>query len=238
MNLNVHSIESLSTVDGPGIRFVVFTQGCNLRCKFCHNPDTWSTATNKLMEKNEILNKIMRSKEYLIRSGGGVTFTGGEPLMQIDFLIDICKDLKKEGIHIAIDTTGDFEITDKVEELCNYVDLFLLDIKHVDSKMHKYITGKNNVQTRKFADYICNIRKIKTWIRVVYLPGITDKDDFLSQLKNYIKSLKSVEKIEVLPYHEMGKYKWEELKIPYQLDYIKIPTKEEANNIDKYLNNK
>ncbi len=238
MDLNIHSIESLSTVDGPGIRYVVFTQGCSLRCKYCHNPDTWSCGANKLMDIKELETRIIRSKEFLIRSDGGVTFSGGEPLLQIDSLIEICKNLKKENIHIAIDTSGDFDVDEKVKELCKYVDLFLLDIKHVNGKMHKWLTGKDNDKTRKFADYVCNIACVPTIIRVVYLPGITDKDNYLNELKYYIRKLSSVEKSEVLPYHEMGKYKWEELKIPYPLNDMKVPTKEEAIEIEKFLNEK
>ncbi len=234
MQGNIHSIESLSTVDGPGMRFVVFMQGCQLRCKFCHNPDTWNTSANKLVEKESILAKLKRSKDYLNMSGGGVTFTGGEPLLQIDFLLEICKEIKKLGIHIAIDTNGNFEITDKIKELMSYVDLVLLDIKHIDNDMHKYITGVGNEKTLAFAKYLESINK-KMWIRVVYMPGLTDKDNALERLKAYIDTLQNVEKVEVLPYHEMGIYKWDELGMEYPLKNQRVPSKEETEKVQKYL---
>ena len=234
MQGNIHSIESLSTVDGPGMRFVVFMQGCHLRCKFCHNPDTWTTMPNKLVEEEVILSKIERSKDYLISSGGGVTFTGGEPLLQIDFLLDICKKIKKLGIHIAIDTNGYFEITEKIEELMKYVDLVMLDIKHIDNKIHKDLTAVENTKILKFAKYLDSINK-NMWIRVVYMPGITDKENSLIRLKKFIDSLKNVEKVEVLPYHEMGIYKWEEMKMNYPLKEQRVPTKEETKKVQEYL---
>lgn len=234
MQGNIHSIESLSTVDGPGMRFVVFLQGCQLRCKFCHNPDTWSTEENKLRKKEEILHKIERSKDYLNLSGGGVTFTGGEPLMQIDFLLDICKDIKKLGLHIALDTNGHFQITDKIKELMKYVDLVMLDIKHIDNETHKYLTGVENTKILEFAKYLDSINK-KMWIRVVYMPGITDKGDSLTRLKSFIDSLKNVEKVEVLPYHEMGIYKWEEMNMEYPLKDQRVPTKEETKKVQDFL---
>ncbi|MEG0073225.1 MAG: pyruvate formate-lyase-activating protein [Clostridia bacterium] len=235
MNGIIHSIESLSTVDGPGMRFVVFMQGCNLRCKFCHNPDTWAKDSGKSIEEEELLKKIIRSKEFLNGSNGGVTFTGGEPLLQIDFLLEICPKIHEAGIHIAVDTSGNFPLDEKIQKLANYVDLFLIDIKHINKEKHKWITGVDPSNILKFTQYITNIRKIPTWIRIVYMPGITDEGTSIEDLKTYIQTLSSVEKVEVLPYHEMGKYKWKELNIPYTLENIRIPTKEECTKLSKYI---
>ena len=236
ITLNTHSIASMSTVDGPGIRFVVFLQGCNMRCRYCHNPDTWSTIENHIYDIEDIITKVRKSRQYLERSGGGVTFSGGDPLVQIDSLIEICKILKKDGIHIAIDTSGDFDVDDKLEELCKYVDLFLLDIKHVDSEMHKWLTAREDVKARAFANYVCNVAKVPTWTRIVYIPGITDVKDYVPRLKEYISTLSSVEYVEVLPYHEMGVYKWKELNIKYTLDEYRVPTTEETQELREFLN--
>lgn len=237
MKVKIHSIESLSTVDGPGMRFVVFMQGCQIKCKFCHNPDTWCIQDGKEMDVQEILEKIERSKNYLVASNGGVTFTGGEPMLQQDFLLEILPQIKKLGIHIAIDTNGVYDVTDKVKKILEYVDLVLLDIKHIDEKTHKQLTGVSNEKTLSFAKYLDSINK-NVWIRVVYMPGITDKEDSLKKLKEYIDSLKNVEKVEVLPYHEMGIYKWKELNMEYELKDQRVPSKEETNKIQEYLNNK
>lgn len=237
MKAKIHSIESLSTVDGPGMRFVVFMQGCQIKCKFCHNPDTWCIQDGKEMDVQEILEKIERSKNYLVASNGGVTFTGGEPMLQQDFLLEILPQIKKLGIHIAIDTNGVYDVTDKVKKILEYVDLVLLDIKHIDEKTHKQLTGVSNEKTLSFAKYLDSINK-NVWIRVVYMPGITDKKDSLKKLKEYIDSLKNVEKVEVLPYHEMGIYKWKELNMEYELKDQRVPSKEETNKIQEYLNNK
>ena len=234
----IHSLESFSTVDGPGIRYVVFMQGCNLRCKFCHNPDTWNSSIGNLMSSDELLEKILSVKEYLFNSNGGVTFTGGEPLLQIDFLIEICSKLKEHGIHIAIDTAGDFDYSnEKIDKLCEYVDLFLYDIKHIDNIEHKNLTGVFNRNILSLAEHISNVKKIPMWIRIVYIPGITDKGDSLDRYKKFISTLKSVEKIEILPYHEMGKYKWKELGLKYELENIKIPDDADCKRIHDYLTN-
>ena len=233
---NIHSIESFSTVDGPGIRYVVFMQGCNLRCKYCHNPDTWSKQTANEYTVNELANKILNSKDYLKLSNGGVTFSGGEPLLQAKFLTQVCKKLKQKDIHIALDTAGYFDETNRkyVEELLEYTDLLLYDIKHINSSICKDITSQENCNMLQFLEYVSNKKQIPVIIRIVYLPGITDKN--LEELKNYIKTLKSVIKVEVLPYHDMGKYKWENLNLKYEYEKLKVPTKNEAKEIEKYLN--
>ncbi len=236
MKGKIHSIESFSKVDGPGIRFVVFMQGCNLRCAFCHNPDTWNVASGEEIEADELVERILKAKPYMKKSGGGVTFSGGEPLLQAEFLVEVCKKLKRHKIHIAIDTAGNFDVEDKnINELFNYVDLFLYDIKHIDTKEHKLLVGVQNENILKMATYISNVWKIPMWIRIVYLPGITDKNNALYRLRKFIKTLKSVEKIDVLPYHELGIYKWEKLGIEYRLKEQKVPTQEECDKVEEFL---
>jgi pyruvate formate lyase activating enzyme len=214
---NIHSLDSYSIVDGPGIRYVVFMQGCMLRCKYCHNPDTWAINTENRYSVEQVLEKILRCKEYIDRSSGGVTITGGEPFLQIDFLIELCKKLKENNIHVAIDTAGSVEITEKLDELLEYVDLVILDIKEMDNKKHKWLTGVENTKVFDFAKYICNKKKIACIIRHVNVPGITDSKEEIQQLERFVKDLKTVEKIEYLPYHEMGKYKWKELGLKYEI---------------------
>lgn len=229
---NIHSIESMSTVDGPGIRYVVFMQGCNLRCRFCHNVDTTIMDENKLYTSSELVKKILNAKEYFEFSGGGVTFSGGEPLIQIDFLTQVCQKLKENNIHIAIDTAGNFNVNDKMIKLLNYVDLVLLDIKHIDSNMHYKMTGVHNEKILEFARYLSSIGK-KMWIRIVYMPGFTDINK--EKLKMFLNSLKSVEKIEILPYHRLGIKKWEELGLKYTLNDMKQPSKEQCDELYNYL---
>jgi pyruvate formate lyase activating enzyme len=232
----IHSLESLSTVDGPGIRYVVFMQGCMLRCKFCHNPDTWSIKAGIQMTSDELLKKILASKKFMDKSNGGVTISGGEPLLQIDFLIEFCKKLKENNIHVAIDTAGNFDTEDeKINELFKYVDLVLFDIKHMDNEIHKFLTGAENIKILNMAKYISNEKKIPMWIRIVYIPNITDKNDTINKYKEFISKLRSVEKVEILPYHEMGKYKWKELGIKYELENIRIPTNEECKKLSKFI---
>lgn len=229
---NIHSIESMSVLDGPGIRYVVFMQGCNLKCKFCHNIDTTQIKENMLFTPEVLVKRIINVKEYFDFSKGGVTFSGGEPLLQTRFLIKVCKMLKKENIHIAIDTAGNFEITNEIRELLKYVDLVLLDIKHIDNEKHKYMTGVSNDKILKFAKYLSD-NNIKTWIRIVYMPGFTDEKK--EELKEFIHTLNNVEKIDVLPYHDMGVFKWKKLGLEYELNDMKIPTKEETDNFLKYI---
>lgn len=232
----IHSIESFSKVDGPGIRYVVFMQGCNLRCKFCHNPDTWDVSGGHEISEEELVKRILNAKNYLKNGRGGVTFTGGEPLLQAEFLINVCKKLKENDIHITVDTAGNFDDNNEnINKLIEYVDLFLFDIKHIKDDVHKELIGVSNKKILEMATYIANEKNKKIWIRIVYIPGITDKDDSLDEYKKFIKTLNNVEKIEVLPYHEMGKYKWEALGIEYKLNDIRIPKKEECKKIEEFL---
>ena len=210
----VHSVESFGTLDGPGIRFVLFLQGCNLKCKYCHNRDTWDMKLGQLKTLDEIFNKILRYKNYI--KNGGVTITGGEPLLQYNFLIALFTKLKEVKIHTCIDTSGMVALTEK----------FLLDIKHIDPEKCKKLVGFSNEKELDFAKYLSEINK-PMWIRQVLIPGITDDEQDLLKLKKFISSLNSVEKMEFLPYHTMGKYKWEDLGLKYELEGVR-----ETNNND------
>ena len=222
----VHSTESFGTVDGPGIRFVLFLQGCHLQCKYCHNRDTWDMKGGEYKSADDILEKIKRYKNYMLLSGGGVTVTGGEPLLQVKFLIELFKRLKEEGIHTCIDTSGIVAITDDIKEVLKYTDLVLLDIKHIDDEKCKKLVGVSNKRELEFAEYLSQ-NKIKMWIRQVLVPGYTDDEQDLIKLKKFIKSLKTVEKVQILPYHSMGKYKWEKLGVKYELENVR-----DANDAD------
>lgn len=224
----IHSIETFGTLDGPGIRYVLFLQGCTLKCKYCHNRDTWDLHSGKEYTVKEIINKISRYKSYMEASHGGVTVSGGEPLLQLDFLIELFKQLKKLHIHTAIDTSGIIPINDKIKELLSYTDLVLLDIKHINDEKCKWLTGFSNTNTLNFAKYL-NEQKIPIWIRQVLVPGITDDENDLKKLKEFLSTLPSIKKIDILPYHNMGKFKWENLGDIYELENTPIPTKEEID---------
>lgn len=228
----VHSIESFGTLDGPGIRFVLFLQGCSLKCKYCHNRDTWDINGGEYKSLDDIYNKIKKYKNYI--KNGGVTVTGGEPLLQYQFLIELFTKLKKQGIHTCIDTSGMVALTDKIKELIELTDLFLLDIKHIDSKKCKNLVGFSNEKELEFAKYLSNIGK-HMWIRQVLIPGITNNKDDLINLKEFISTLKTVDKIEILPYHTLGKYKWKDLGLPYELEDIPTATDDDINNAKAIL---
>lgn len=240
LKANIHSIVSMSTVDGDGIRYTIFMQGCNLRCKFCHNPDTWSHNINKLVNVNELYNNIIKCKPYFDLSNGGVTFTGGEPLLQYEFLTVICRMLKEKNINIIIDTAGNIDMNkiDNYEELLRTVDLVVLDIKHINPIKNKWLTGVDNKNTLEFARYLSD-NNIPISVRQVYLPGITDESiEDLITLGKYLNELKTLKKFEVLPYHNMGEYKWKELGFKYELVNQKIPTDEECEKLKKIILNK
>ena len=230
----VHSIESFGTVDGPGIRFVLFLQGCHLQCKFCHNRDTWDINGGEYKSLEEIVEKIKRYKNYITVSGGGVTVTGGEPLLQVKFLIELFKRLKKEGIHTCIDTSGIVAITDDVKEVLKYTDLVLLDIKHIDDEKCKKLVGVSNQRELEFAKYLSK-NNIRIWIRQVLVPGYTDAEEDLLKLKKFIKSLKNVEKVQVLPYHSMGRFKWEKLGFKYELEDVRDANQTDVERAERIL---
>ena len=230
----VHSIETFGTVDGPGIRFVIFTQGCNLQCKYCQNRDTWSHKGGTPYTVNELLEKIERYKNYIIPSGGGVIISGGEPLIHMQFLINLFKELKKQGIHTAIDTSGVFYLTPGIKELIDLTDLFLLDIKCINDEICKDLTSVSNVKELEFARYLNSINK-PMWIRQVLVPGYTDKEEDLIKLKEFLSTLNNVEKIEILPYHDMGRFKWEQLGLEYPLDGVRTATQEDVDRAKRIL---
>lgn len=231
----VHSTESFGTVDGPGIRFVIFLQGCHLQCKYCHNRDTWDMNGGEYKSVDEIVEKIKRYKNYIIPSGGGVTVTGGEPLLQVKFLIELFKKLKQEGIHTCIDTSGMVELTDDIKHVLRYTDLVLLDIKHIDEEKCKELVGFSNKKELKFARYLSD-NNIKMWIRQVLVPGYTDDEVDLIKLRDFIKTLKTVERIQILPYHSMGKYKWKKLGLEYPLENIREAKQEDVESARRILN--
>lgn len=230
----IHSIESFGTVDGPGIRFVIFMQGCALKCKYCHNRDTWDINGGNLTSVDELLDKIERYKAYILPSGGGVTVTGGEPLLQAKFLITLFKELKKRKIPTAIDTSGMVDITEDIKELLSLTDLVLLDIKHINNEKCKDLVGFSNKKELEFARYL-NDNNIPVWIRQVIVPGITDDENDLKELKNFINSLSNVQKVELMPYHELGKFKWENLGFDYQLDGVPAATNEDIEKVKRIL---
>ncbi len=238
MEGKIHSFFAGGTVDGPGIRFVIFVKGCPLRCLYCHNPDTWTQDGAEIHSTDDIVSKAIRYKGYF-ENGGGVTVTGGEPLMQIDFLIELLQKLKAYKIHTAVDTSGiifdnnNEALLKKFDELIKYTDLFLLDIKHIDNNEHIKLTGKSNKNVLAFAKYLSDNNK-DMWIRHVLVPGITLNDEYLIKTKEFIDTLKTVKKVEVLPYHTMGIVKYENLGIEYKLKDTLPPTKEEVRHA-KYL---
>lgn len=229
----VHSIESFGTVDGPGIRFVLFLQGCSLKCKYCHNRDTWDINGGEYRSLNEILDKILRYKNYIYKDGG-VTVTGGEPLLQFQFLIQLFTKLKKHKIHTCIDTSGMVALTDDMKKLIDLTDLFLLDIKHIDSEKCKKLVGFSNEKELAFARYLSDNNK-PMWIRQVLIPGITDDENDLLKLKDFVDSLKTVQKVEILPYHTMGKFKWNKLGFKYELEGIPDATQNDIKRAKKIL---
>ena len=230
----VHSIESFGTVDGPGIRFVLFLQGCHLQCKYCHNRDTWDINGGEYKSVDEIVEKINRYKNYIIPSGGGVTVTGGEPLIQARFVLELFKKLKENCIHTCVDTSGMFALTDGIKEVLKYTDLVLLDIKHIDDEKCKELVGVSNKKELEFARYLSD-NNIKMWIRQVLVPGYTDDGQDLLKLKNFLSTLKTVEKIQILPYHNMGKYKWEKLGLEYPLEGVREANQEDIDIAKKIL---
>ena len=229
----IHSFESFGTVDGPGIRYVIFLQGCHLKCKYCHNRDTWDMNGGFYSSLDEIINKIDNYKNY-ITPNGGVTVTGGEPLLQVHFLIELFKRLKEKNIHTCIDTSGMVDITDDIKLLLSYTDLVLLDIKHIDPAKCKELVGFSNEKEINFAKYLSE-NGIDMWIRQVLIPGYTDDENDLKKLRNFINCLDTVKKVELLPYHDMGKYKWKKLGFNYELENIKAPTNDEIKKAKEIL---
>ena len=230
---NIHSIESFGAADGPGVRYIIFLKGCHMRCQYCHNPDTWAKTGGEKQTPEQVLVKALRYKNYW-KKNGGITVSGGEALLQIDFVTELFKLAKAKGINTCLDTSGnpftrEEPFFTKFNELMEYTDLFLLDIKHMDSKMHMKLTGQPNANILDMAAYLSENNK-HMWIRQVLVPGITDDEAQLKALKTFTDSLNTVDRIELLPYHTLGVFKWKELGIPYQLEGIDPPTKEQLDH--------
>lgn len=228
----IHSIETMGLVDGPGIRFVAFMQGCAIRCAYCHNPDTWTTEGGQEYTPRELVDKIKRYKPYFNSSGGGVTFSGGEPLLQPEFLLETLKLCKEEGIHTTLDTAGvgfgDYK------EILKYTDLVMFDIKHLDKDEYEKLVGKKIDKSLEFLNE-CQESGVKMWIRHVVVPGITDSRENIQKVKEFVDTLKNVEKVELLPYHVLGVNKYETMGIKYKLEGVKPMDKDLLNEMKKEI---
>ena len=234
----IHSIESFGSADGPGVRYIIFLKGCKMRCKYCHNPDTWGADGVTEETAEEVLKKAMRYKNYW-KNNGGITVSGGEALLQIDFLIELFKLAKENNVHTTLDTSGnpftrEEPFFGKFNELMKYTDLYMLDIKHIDNEEHKKLTGQPNENILDMAKYLSENGKAM-WIRHVLVPGYTDSEEQLTRLKEFIDSLDTVDRVEILPYHTLGVFKWKELGIPYELEDVNPPTKEEVERAKRIL---
>ena len=234
----IHSLESFGAADGPGVRFVVFLKGCDMRCKYCHNPDSWASQGGEEWTAEDLIAKVMKYQSYWGKDGG-LTVSGGEPLLQIDFLTELFKLAKKEGVHTTIDTSGnpftrEEPFFSKFNELMKYTDLLLLDIKEINPEHHKELTKQDNANILDLAKYLSEIGK-PVWIRHVLVPENSDFDEDLDKLGDFIATLGNVERVEVLPYHTLGLFKWENLGIKYQLEGIEPPTDERFENACRRL---
>lgn len=234
----IHSIESFGSADGPGVRFVIFLQGCQFRCLYCHNADSWIQKEGTLMDSEELLARALRYKAYWGKDGG-ITVSGGEPLLQPDFLLDLFTKAKEQGVSTCIDTAlgpycEDPEWQQKFAALMKVTDLLLVDIKEIDQQKHKALTGQDNTNVLKGLRYLSSIRQ-PVWIRHVLVPGVTDNDQDLYRTRYFIDSLSNVERVEVLPYHTMGAYKWKQKGMTYPLEGIKSPRRERIENAERIL---
>lgn len=232
------SLESFALVDGPGVRSVLFLAGCPFRCLFCHNPDSWEFSKKNPITPEEAYKKLIRYKPYW-RDNGGVTISGGEPLAQLDFIIELSRLFHNEGISVAIDTSGaTFNMSDaylkKFDELLQVSDLFLLDIKAVDSSLHKKITGKDNKNVLELFSYL-NKKNYPIWVRHVLVPTLSDNDERLRETHEFLSQFKNIRRVEVLPYHTLGTFKYDLLKMEYPLKDVPAPTKERVENAEKIL---
>ena len=238
MKGRIHSLESFGTVDGPGTRFVVFVQGCPMRCAYCHNPDTWDMDGGTMMEPEEIIEQYEKNRPFY--KDGGLTVTGGEPLMQVDFLIDLFTLAKEHDIHTCIDSSGiaykenNTAFIQKLDKLMPLTDLVMLDIKHIDEEGHRILTGQSGENIKEMARLMSDLGQ-PMWIRHVLVPERNDRDEYLHALAAFIRELKTVERVEVLPYHTLGIFKWENLGIPYSLEGISPPLPERVAHAKRIL---
>lgn len=233
MKGRISSIETMGLLDGPGIRVVIFMQGCSLRCKFCHNPETWNIENGKEVTVEEIVNLVSKYKNYF-GEDGGVTFSGGEPILQKEFVTECIIRLKKLGINTCIDTAG---FGNNYDRLIREVDLILYDIKALDRNEYKSLVGQDIAITQKFLNTCQNLNK-KMWIRQVIIPGYNDNTKYMDELAEYISKLKNIEKVELLPYRTIGKHKYKDLNIAYPLEEISDMDKTKCNKLNEYLNNR
>ncbi len=234
----VHSVESFGSVDGPGIRFLIFLQGCPMRCQFCHNPDSWKTGIGEERTADELLDQAERFRAYW-GDNGGITVSGGEALLQIDFLLELFEKANQRGIGTCLDTSAQLftrksPFFEKFERLMELTDTVLLDIKHIDDEEHRKLTRHSNANILDCARYLSEIDK-PVWIRHVLIPGITDKDEYLVRLRDFLSTLHNIERIEVLPYHTLGVYKYEKLGIDYPLKDVQPPAAERVANANDIL---
>ena len=234
----IHQLESFGSVDGPGIRFIIFFAGCPLRCKYCHNPDTWDMMKGKQYTADELLDEAITCREYW-GTKGGITVSGGEPLAQIDFLLELFTNAKERGINTCIDTAGgpftrEGEWFEKFKQLMNVTDVLLMDIKHINEEEHIKLTGHTGKNIIEMFRYLDEINK-PVWIRHVLVPGITDNDEYLIQTRDFIRTLGNVQRVEVLPYHGLGAMKYKDLGIDYVLKDTNSPTAERVQNAREIL---
>ena len=238
MDAYLHSTESFGTVDGPGVRFVIFLQGCPMRCKYCHNPDTWKVNTGERRSAESLIRQYERNQAFYAK--GGITVTGGEALLQVDFLLELFTLAKEKNIHTCLDTSGitfqegDTDYRRKLDALMEITDLVMLDIKHIDPELHRDLTGHSNDRILAFARYL-DEKKIPVWIRHVVVPGITDDPVYLTRLGQFLGTLSNVKALDVLPYHVMGVSKYKELGIPYPLEGVEAATKSQAEQARKII---
>ena len=237
----VHSFESFALVDGPGVRYCVFLQGCHMRCKYCHNPETWELEGGEEWSAQDLFNKVYRYKNYWGKKegDGGITVSGGEALLQMEFVTEFFRLAKEKGVHTALDTSAnpfkmDPDYLEKFDKLMEVTDLFILDIKEMNDAKHKELTGWTNENILNLATYLSDHGE-EMWIRHVLVPGLTDDEEGLIELADFIKTLKTVSRVEVLPYHTLGVFKWEKMGVKYPLEGIATPTKEEVKRAEEIL---
>ena len=231
----VHSIETFGTVDGPGIRYIIFMQGCPLRCKYCHNRDTWDTKGGKEYTADELIENASKYSSYMKASGGGITVSGGEATLQSEFVAELFKKAKEKGIHTCLDTSGFVDI-EKLDPILENTDLVLLDIKHMDNEKSKDLTGVEITKALEVAKYL-DKKNIPVWIRHVLVPTITDDKENLESLAKFVSTLSNVEKFELLPYHSIGVHKWESMGLNYELKHIQDATDEDINKATEIIEN-
>ncbi len=231
----IHSVETCGTVDGPGIRFIVFTQGCLMRCQYCHNRDTWDTEGGKEVTVDELMKDLVQYRHFMNASGGGITASGGEVMLQQEFVHALFSQAKKEGIHTCLDTNGFVrKMTPLVDEVLDVADLVMLDIKQIHNDAHIELTHVSNKYTLAFAQHLAE-RNQATWIRYVVVPGHTDDEQSARDLGEFIKPMKNIEKVELLPYHELGRHKWIAMGEEYPLEGVSPPSREVMTKIKDIL---